>query len=305
MTRYIIRKYLGGCPGGRTKAGLILGALGIFFDILLFDGKYFAGAISGSVAVTADSFNNLADAGAHVLALMGFCLASSKPSRRFPFGLGRLEYLSGLLIAGAILLVGGKMLLSSAEAIASPSPVESSPAVFIILLVSIAVKGYMYRYNKIIGGRIGSAALKAVAADSICDCFATGAIVLSILIQRSAGWNIDGWTGLMVAGCILYAGIMSARDSLAPLLGTAVEESVSETIRGIIDAFPSVRSVKDIAVHDYGPDRRLHTMRIVGEISPDSAAEMKRRIRAALGTDAVIEIENDADRNNRGQIRQE
>ena len=189
MTRYIIRKYLGGCPGGRTKAGLILGALGIFFDILLFDGKYFAGAISGSVAVTADSFNNLADAGAHVLALMGFCLASSKPSRRFPFGLGRLEYLSGLLIAGAILLVGGKMLLSSAEAIASPSPVESSPAVFIILLVSIAVKGYMYRYNKIIGGRIGSAALKAVAADSICDCFATGAIVLSILIQRSAGWT--------------------------------------------------------------------------------------------------------------------
>lgn len=220
MTRYIIRKYLSGdTPGGRKAAGMILGTVGILFDLLLFGIKCFAGSLSGSVAITADAYNNLTDAGAHITALLGFTLASRKPTKRFPRGFGRLENLSGLVIAGAILCVSVKMALSSVQKILHPDRVEGSPLVIGILLISIAVKGYMYLYNKRIGALIDSAALKSVAADSICDCFATGAIILSVIIRQTTGINIDGPAGLVMAGCIFCAGIVTAKENLLPLTG--------------------------------------------------------------------------------------
>lgn len=291
MTRYIIRKYLiSGNPDGRKKAGILLGAAGIFFDLLLFFVKHFAGVLSGSVAVTADAFNNLADAGAHIPALLAFPLGSRKPSRRFPFGCGRLEYLSGLLVACAVLTVGGRMLLSSIEKILSPRPVESSPAVIGILLFSIVVKGYMYRYNHILGERMDAAGLRSVAVDSVCDCFATGAIILSMLIQQATGVPIDGWTGVMVAVCILYAGIAAAKDSLGALLGRGADDGVIKTIHDILAAFPEIRSVEELAVHDYGPASKLLTMRITGNLSPDGVKRLRAAIREKTGMDSVTEI---------------
>jgi len=293
MTRYIIRKYLsGGCRDGRKRVGIILGTAGILFDLLLFITKHIAGVLSGSVAITADAFNNLADAGAHVMALLAFPLGARTPSKRFPFGYGRLEYLSGLVVAGAVLTVGVKMLLSSVEKIVHPSPVESSPVVILILIFSVVIKAYMYRYNKVIGERIDSAGLKSVALDSVCDCFATSAIILSVLIQNAAGLNIDGWTGLPVAGCILCAGIVSAKESLAPLLGTAADTDTLDRLYGILETIEGITAVKDIAIHDYGPNRKLLTMRLSGDIGDQAVKYLKRRITEQLRMDAVIEAEN-------------
>lgn len=307
MTRYIIRKYLSdNSSKGRKHAGIFLGAVGIALDLLLFFVKHIAGLLSGSIAVTADAFNNLADAGAHIMALLAFPLGDRKPSKRFPFGYGRLEYLSGLVIAAAILFVGGEMLLSSLHKILHPEPVESSPTVFFILLFSIAVKGYMYHYNKHIGERIDSAGLKSVAMDSICDCFATFAIILSMLIQRATGLMIDGWAGLMVAGCILTAGIASAKESLAPLLGLAPKDDLLDILYTISENYPQITNISDIAVHDYGPNKKLLTMRVSGAITAEILTNLKQTISEQLKMDAIIEIkEINSESNNCAHPRQE
>lgn len=307
MTRYIIRKYLSGNRrDGRNRAGILLGAAGIFFDLLLFAVKEIAGILSGSVAVTADAFNNLADAGAHIMALLAFPLGSRRPSKRFPFGYGRVEYLSGLVIAAAILFVGGKMIVSSVTKILHPAMVETSPVVYIILLFSIAVKGYMFRYNRIIGDRIDSAGLRSVALDSICDCFATGAIILSMIIQKTTGWNIDGWTGLMVAICILYAGLISAKDSVTPLLGAAVDDETLDKLYCIMGRCPDLVKIDAVAVHDYGPDRKLLTAQIQVKRSDVNIAALKQMILKELRMECVIETKIiDQASYNRLQNRQE
>lgn len=307
MTRYIIRKYLSNNQkNGRKRAGILLGMMGIFFDLLLFTIKNIGGIISGSVAITADAYNNLADAGAHILALLAFPLGDQKPTQRFPFGLGRLEYLSGLVIAGAILIVGGRMAYSSVDKILSPGKVESSPLVILILVFSIAVKAYMYRYNKNIGERIDSAGLRSVAVDSICDCLATATIILSIVIQESTGFCVDGWTGLMVAGCILVAGIVAAKDSLTPLLGMRMDDHTTDVIYEIIESAGGVYSVEDIAVHDYGPNRRILTMRLIASPCGKSIDKIRHALKEKLGMEAVIEIDEILTQpNNCVQSRQE
>ncbi len=307
MTRYIIRKCLNdNSSSGRKRAGIILAAMGIFFDLVLFASKHLASILSGSIAVTADAYNNLSDAGAHILALLAFPLGDRKPSKRFPFGYGRLEYFSGLIIAAAILFVSFEMLLSSVEKILHPKQVEASTAVIVILLLSIAVKAYMYRYNKRIGEQIDSAGLKSVAMDSICDCFATTAILLSMLIQKCTGLNIDGWAGLMVAVCILYAGIISAKESLAPLLGLAPDDETLDRLHAVLRAHPQIERVENIAVHDYGPTKKLLTMRVSGAVTSELLKELKDEIAEQLHIDAVIEFEEiNRPSNNRPQSRQE
>lgn len=286
MTRFIVKHYLDGSKSGRKRAGILLGIVGVILDLLLFAVKYLAGLLSGSVAVTADAFNNLGDAGAQFTALLGFILGDLKPSKSFPFGYGRLEYLSGLIIAAAILFVGVKMMASSVEKIISPIPVESSPTVILILLLSIAVKGYMYLYNRQIGKRIDSPVLRSVAVDSICDCFATAAIILSIIIQRMTGFPVDGWTGLMVAVCILYAGIIATKENLAPMLGLRIDEEALREVYELSEEIDGIHTISEIAVHDYGPGKKLLTMRIIGE--PDKE-KLKAMIRDRLRMDAVIE----------------
>ncbi len=294
MTRYLIRKYLDGThQNGRKRVGIILGAVGIFFDLLLFVTKHIAGVLSGSVAITADAYNNLTDAGAHITALLAFPLGDKKPSKRFPFGCGRLEYLSGLIIAAAILIVAVRMAASSVDKIIHPSGVENSTTVILILVFSIAVKAYMYRYNKRIGEKIDSAGLRSVATDSACDCFATAAIILSVIIQTTTGWHIDGWTGLSAAGCIFYAGVSSAKESVEQLLGKAIDDKTLDQLYEILTQFPQIGSVNEIAVHDYGPNRRLLTMRLAGDLTGEDLTELKQRISKTLGMTAVIEIERD------------
>ena len=306
MTRFILRQYTDGGKNGRKHAGILLGIVGIVLDLFLFAVKYLAGILSGSIAVTADAFNNLGDAGAQLTVLLGFVVGDKKPTKAFPFGCGRLEYLSGLVIATAILFVSGKMMISSVEKIIRPEAVDSSPTVILILLVSIAVKGYMYIYNKRIGERIDSTVLRSVAVDSVCDCFATAAIILSIVVQKLTGIPIDGWTGLMVGVCILYAGIIAAKENLSPLLGLSVDEETLLKLYAMLEKAHGIHTVDEIAVHDYGPGRKLMTMRISGKLDSSELSELKARIKERLNMDTVVEIkEIDTQPHNHRQSRQE
>ncbi len=241
----------------RRAWGSLCGFMGIALNLLLFAGKLAAGALSGSIAVTADAFNNLSDAGSSVVTLLGFRLAGKKPDADHPFGHGRMEYVSGLAVAGLILLMGAELAKSSVEKILRPESVSFSWLAAAILLVSIGVKVYMYLYNKAVGKKIRSAAMSATASDSLSDTAATAAVLLAMLVGHWSGVQLDGWTGLLVALFILWSAVQAARDTVSPLLGQSPDPLLVKEIEELVMAHDAVVGVHDLVVHDYGPGRRI------------------------------------------------
>lgn len=241
----------------RGAYGTLCGLYGIFLNLLLFAGKYFAGIVSGSVAVTADAFNNLSDAGSSIITLLGFLFAGKKPDLDHPFGHGRIEYLAGLGLSVIIILMGLELGKSSIEKIIAPQTVEAGLLPALILLCSIGVKFYMCLYNRKIGKKINSAAMQATATDSLSDAIATTVVLLSMGINWLFKVNIDGWAGLAVAVFILFAGYSAARDTLSPLLGQAPDPVLVQNIEGVVLSHPEIVGIHDLIVHDYGPGRLM------------------------------------------------
>lgn len=244
-------------PAVRQAYGMLCGIVGIGFNLLLFALKLLAGTLSGSIAITADAFNNLSDAGSSVVTLLGFRLAGKKPDAGHPFGHGRMEYISGLVVAGLILVMGAELAKSSVDKILHPEAVTFSWLACGILLASIAVKLYMYRYNRAVGKKIDSAAMAATAADSLSDTAATAAVLLATVASRFISVPLDGWVGLVVALFILWSAVQAARDTISPLLGQAPDPALVRQIEELVTAHPQVVGVHDLVVHDYGPGRRI------------------------------------------------
>lgn len=239
----------------RRAWGALCGFVGIGLNILLFAGKLVAGTLSGSIAITADAFNNLSDAGSSVVTLLGFRLAGKKPDAGHPFGHGRLEYVSGLIVAGLILLMGAELVKSSVDKILHPEAVTFSWLAAGILLASIGVKLYMYLYNRAVGKKIKSAAMSATAADSLSDTAATSAVLLAMVIGKLTDVQLDGWVGLVVALFILWSAVQAARDTISPLLGQAPDPMLVKEIESLVMAHDTVVGIHDLVVHDYGPGR--------------------------------------------------
>ena len=239
----------------RRAWGALCGFVGIGLNILLFAGKLAAGTLSGSIAITADAFNNLSDAGSSVVTLLGFRLAGKKPDAGHPFGHGRLEYVSGLIVAGLILLMGAELAKSSVDKIFHPEAVTFSWLAAGILLASIGVKLYMYLYNRAVGKKIKSAAMSATAADSLSDTAATSAVLLAMVIGKLTDVQLDGWVGLVVALFILWSAVQAARDTISPLLGQAPDPMLVKEIESLVMAHDTVVGIHDLVVHDYGPGR--------------------------------------------------
>ena len=239
----------------RRAYGTMCGLYGIFLNLLLFAGKYFAGVISGSVAITADAFNNLSDAGSSIITLLGFAIAGKKPDLDHPFGHGRAEYLAGLALSAVIILMGFELAKSSFEKILHPEPINTGLLPALILVCSILVKCYMCLYNRSVGKKINSAAMQATAVDSLSDSVATTVVLLSMGIAYFFHVNIDGYAGLLVAVFIIYAGFNAAKDTVSPLLGQAPDPEFLQQIADIVTAHPEVVGIHDLVVHDYGPGR--------------------------------------------------
>ena len=241
--------------GVRRAYGTLCSVYGIFLNILLFAGKYFAGLLSGSVAIVADAFNNLSDAGSSVITLLGFAIAGKKPDLDHPFGHGRVEYLAGLLLSALIIAMGFELGKSSLTKILHPEPVTVGLLPAVILLASIGVKFYMCLYNRSVGKKINSAAMQATATDSLSDSVATTVVLLSMGVSYFFHVNIDGYAGLLVAVFILYAGFNAAKDTVSPLLGQAPDPEFVQQVADIVTAHPEVVGIHDLVVHDYGPGR--------------------------------------------------
>lgn len=281
----------------RQAYGQLCGAVGIGLNLLLFVGKLFAGTISGSIAITADAFNNLSDAGSSLVTLLGFRLAGRKPDPEHPFGHGRMEYISGLAVAGLILLMGVELGKSSLKKILSPEEIVSSPLVLAILAVSVAVKLYMFYYNRSIGRKIKSAAMSATATDSLSDAVSTTAVLMATLVGQFTGLNIDGWVGLLVALFILFSAYKAAKETLSPLLGQTPDPEFVERIEQIVLSYPEVLNVHDLIVHDYGPGRMMISLH--AEVPADGDLlqlhdvidNAEHRLKKELGCMAVIHMD--------------
>lgn len=241
----------------RRKYGLLCGACGIFLNLLLFALKIFVGTLTGSVAVTADAVNNISDAGSSVVTMVGFRLAGKKPDPEHPFGHGRIEYISGLIVAMLIFVMGFELLSSSVDAITDPKPTELSVASVVILAISVVIKLYMFFYNRAVGKKIGSAAMVATASDSIGDAIATLAVLVSLAVMHFTDWMIDGYIGLLVAGFILFAGYRAAKETIEPLLGMRPEKELIDELEELILSHKPITGVHDLILHDYGPGRRF------------------------------------------------
>ena len=239
----------------RVAYGYLCGAVGIALNILLFAGKIIAGTISGSVAVTADAFNNLSDAGSSIISLIGFRLASQKPDPHHPFGHGRFEYIASRIISIIIVLMGFELGKSSFEKIVAPQAVEYSAVTFAVLGVSVLVKLYMFFYNNSVGKKIDSATMRATAMDSISDAVSTGVVLISAVIAMFTNLALDGWMGLVVAAFIMVTGFKSAKETIDSLLGTPPSPEFVKQIEDMALQYDDIIGVHDMIVHNYGPGR--------------------------------------------------
>ena len=244
-------------PKVRQAYGLLCGALGIFLNVLLFAGKFIAGTISNSIAITADAFNNLSDAGSSLVTLLGFKLSAAKPDPEHPFGHGRIEYISGLIVSAAILLMAYELIRDSIDKIINPASIEFSILSIVILIASIIVKLYMAYYNKTIGNKINSAAMTATSFDSLSDSVATTVVLIATLVSHFFGIKIDGYCGVLVGLFIFYAGYNAAKETLGPLLGQPPEAEFVKQVEKIVMSYEPVFGIHDMVVHDYGPGRLM------------------------------------------------
>lgn len=241
----------------RQAYGMLCGTVGILLNILLFAGKWLAGTLSGSIAITADAFNNLSDAGSSVITLLGFKLSGQQPDPEHPFGHGRMEYISGLFVAVAILIMGFELVKTSVGKVLHPETIESSPLILGILIASILVKFYMNYYNRKIGKKIDSTAMIATANDSLSDTISTFLVLGATLISQFTGLQLDGWFGIAVGLFIVYTGITTMKDTMDPLLGQPPSPDFVREIENLVKAHPIVCGIHDLLVHDYGPGRLI------------------------------------------------
>lgn len=256
-------------PSVRQAYGVLSGAVGIGLNILLFFGKWLAGTISGSIAITADAFNNLSDAGSSIITLIGFQLSGQEPDPEHPFGHGRMEYISGLLVSVAILVMGFELIGSSIGKLRSPEPIESSALVFGILIASILVKLYMFFYNHSLSKKIESAAMKATSVDSLSDTVATTLVLIATLISKYTGLLLDGWFGILVGLFILYTGGSTLKETIDLLLGQPPKQEFIDEVKEIVLGHSMVHGVHDLIVHDYGPGRVMISLHAEVDVNGD------------------------------------
>ena len=239
----------------RRRYGILTGTVGIILNLFLFATKFSVGIITSAISVTADAFNNLSDAGSSIITLLGFKLSGQKPDNEHPFGHGRIEYISGLIVSLIILIVAFELVKSSIGKIIHPEEVMVSALTFVFLSLSIVIKLYMFAYNMIYGKKIGSTAMKATAIDSISDTVATTVVLICYILYAVFKIKIDAYAGIAVGLFIAYAGYKTLRETISPLLGQTPDPEFVKEIETIVRSNESVIGIHDMIVHDYGPTR--------------------------------------------------
>lgn len=276
----------------RSEYGYLGGIVGIGVNILLFILKLSVGILVNSIAVIADAVNNLSDVGASMVTIFGFKLSSKPADKEHPFGHGRIEYISGLIVAFLVLMVGFEFVKTSIDRIKNPVPVEFSWIPFILLTISILFKIWLIKFYKTIGNKINSSALKASSIDSLSDVVSSSTVVVSLLISKFTTFPIDGYIGVIVSCVILYAGYTLIKDTLDPLLGVAPDEELVKNIHKLLLSYEHIDGTHDLMVHNYGPGRIIASIHaeISQELSVVTAHEVIDRAEKEIAAELDIHL---------------
>ena len=286
MTKILLQLFVknwkdSGLPAVRSKVGRLSGIVGILCNLLLFAAKLVVGTIAGSIAITADAMNNLSDATSSIVTLIGFKLAEKPADEDHPYGHARFEYLSGLAVAALIIVIGFELAKASVKKLFAPEAVVFSPALVIVLLLSIGIKLWLWLFNRKLGKHIQSSALLATASDSRNDVISTAAVLVAAIIEVLTSWQVDGIIGIAIALFILYSGATLAKEIISPLLGEAASPELRQQIVDTVSRNPMVLGYHDLMVHDYGPGKRFASLHV----------EMDRKEDPMLCHDIIDQLE--------------
>lgn len=269
----------------RTAYGVLSSVTGIFCNVILFVAKWMVGFWLHSISVMADAFNNLSDAGSSVIGLVGVKMAGKPADRDHPFGHGRIEYIAALIVSFLVIEVGFTFFKDAVGKIMEPEELKFRAVSVVILLLSVGVKLWMGIFNRRLGQRVNSSVMLATAADAMGDVVTTSATILSLVVFRVTGLNIDGIVGLGVSLVVMWAGIGIARDTLEPLIGKPVDPEEYEKITEFVEAYDGIVGSHDLIVHNYGPGRSMAS--IHAEVPNDVGIEVSHEIIDRIERDAV------------------
>lgn len=270
-------------PAGREAYGRVAGIVGIVCNVILSAMKLAVGVISNSISIIADATNNISDAGTSIVTLIGFRLSEKPADEDHPYGHARIEYITGLVISFFILLIGFEIFVDSAKKIVNPQESIFSWITVGILICSIGVKLWLFRFNKTLSRAINSKTLEATALDSRNDCISTFAVLVATLLSHFYGITLDGYIGVAVAVLIIISGVGVAKDTVGPLLGQAPSKETYEKIENGILEYDNVLGVHDLMVHSYGP----------GSYFASAHIEMDAKLDVLVCHDIMDQIERD------------
>jgi cation diffusion facilitator family transporter len=281
----------------RTAYGVMASIVGIICNVILFSIKIAIGILINSISVMADAFNNLSDAGSSIISFIGVKLAEKPADKEHPFGHGRFEYISALVVAFLIVQVGFTLFQNSFDKVLHPEEVGFNWVLILILSTSVIIKLWLSVFNKNLGNRINSNVMKATSADALSDVLVTSATILSLVITKLTGAAIDGWVGLVVSVFVLLAGFNIAKDTLLPLLGEAVDKEIYKAITKKVESYKGIVGTHDLIAHNYGPSHIMAT--IHAEVPNDSNMEeihetidgIERDVLRELGIFLVIHMD--------------
>lgn len=284
-------------PEIREKYGIIGGVIGVICNLILFAAKIVAGVMINSIAVISDAFNNLSDLGSSLVSAIGSRMSGKRADEEHPYGHGRAEYISALIISLLIIFFGIELLKSSVSEIFNPSSIKLNTVSIILLVISVPIKLWMWSANRYMGKRINSSVLYAASRDSLNDCIATSAVIVSALVSPYVSFPIDGIAGLCVSALVIWTGIGIARQTIDSLMGKAPDVDLIESIEKMVTSGENVLGMHDLMVHDYGPGRTIASVH--AEV-PDNLSlvevhnmidTIEHRIMRELGVDIVIHMD--------------
>ena len=284
-------------PAVREKYGILSGACGIVLNMILSALKFVVGALTNSVAITADAFNNLTDCLTSLLTILGFRWSAKPADKEHPFGHARIEYLISLAVAGIILLTGYEVMRSSLAMVLNPEPVTFTPVALAVLVFGMAVKFWMYLLNRKLGNAISSNTLLAVGIDSRNDVLITAATLISLLFTLFSDFVIDGYVGALIALVFLRSGYQVAKEALGRIIGNPTEKDVADEIKKIVKRYDGVLGVHDLVVHSYGPGRDMASLHVEVPldvpfaVSHDITEKAGNEVLEKLGVKLVVHLD--------------
>lgn len=293
MTEFLVKRFVKDYehtadPKVRTSYGVLASFVGIVCNILLFVAKLGTGIVIHSISVMADAFNNLSDAASSIIGFVGVKMAGKPADGDHPFGHGRIEYISAFIVAFLVIQVGFSLFKTSVGKIRNPEEMTFHLASVVILLLSIGVKLWLGLFNRKLGKRVQSTVMMATAADSLGDVATTSSTIFSLVVFGVLGWNIDGIVGLIVSVVVMVAGINIAKDTLAPLIGQAIDPAVYKQITDFVEKYDGIVGSHDLIVHNYGPSKSMAS--IHAEVPSEQNIEVSHEIVDTIERDCLREL---------------